>query len=198
MSLGEAEDFRRADDLSPEITVLLSGGIDSAACLNFYFCLGRPVCALNVNYGQGAAEQETRAAARLANFYGIPIAFRRLEAAGMKSVGEIRGRNAFLVQTAAMESLPSVTAIALGIHAGTPYSDCSPSFVVAMNGVLQLQSRRVELLAPFLTWTKGDVLQYCAQRSVPIQLTYSCEKGGDVPCGMCSSCLDRRALHACP
>jgi 7-cyano-7-deazaguanine synthase in queuosine biosynthesis len=38
-----------------EVLVLLSGGIDSAACLDFYKELGRPPCALFVDYGHPAA-----------------------------------------------------------------------------------------------------------------------------------------------
>jgi len=195
MSADGASEHR---SIAPEVLVLLSGGIDSSACVDFYRSLGRAVCALHISYGQGAAVQERQAAARVATHFGVPISFRRLESARPKSIGEVRGRNGFLVLTAVVERPPSVTAIALGIHAGTQYLDCSSAFVGAINETLRLDGKGLELLAPFLTWTKGDVLHYCAERSVPIQLTYSCERGGDTPCGVCLSCTDRRAAHACP
>jgi 7-cyano-7-deazaguanine synthase len=55
------------------VLVLLSGGIDSAACLDFYLDLGRTPCALFVDYGQLAARAELRAALAVADYYSVPI-----------------------------------------------------------------------------------------------------------------------------
>src|SRR6266498_1381467 len=92
----------------PEVLVLLSGGIDSAACMDFYMGMARAVSALHVDYGQAAEVQERRAAESVARFYGVPLECRRLEMADRKSVGEVPGRNAFLVLTAMMERPPTV------------------------------------------------------------------------------------------
>lgn len=45
-----------------EALVLLSGGIDSAACVAFYRRLGNDVAAVFVDYGQPVREQEERSA----------------------------------------------------------------------------------------------------------------------------------------
>lgn len=57
MSGGEYTKLAATDvrGLDLEVLVLLSGGIDSTACLDFYLQLGRPSCALFVDYGQPAA-----------------------------------------------------------------------------------------------------------------------------------------------
>ena len=184
------------DGLAPEILILLSGGIDSAACVDFYKKLRRPICALHVEYGQSSAAQERHAAERIAAHYDLPLHRRRLALASIKFQGEIRGRNAFLVLTAIMECPASIRAIALGIHLGTGYADCSGDFLNALNRLIQAHGYALEVLAPFVSWCKEDVLSYCARRRVPLHLTYSCEAGGDVPCTRCRSCLDRRGIDA--
>ncbi len=186
----------RRNGAAPEILVLLSGGIDSAACVDFYRKLHRPVCALHVQYGQPSGAQERRAAERIAAHYNLPLHVRRLALASVKSQGEIRGRNAFLVLTAVMECPASIRAIALGIHLGTGYADCSGDFLSALNRLMQTHGYALEVLAPFVSWHKEDVLSYCVRRRVPLHLTYSCEEGGDVPCTRCRSCLDRRGIDA--
>ena len=182
---------------SIEILVLLSGGIDSAACLHFYHRLGRSTGCLFLNYGQPANVREEHPATAIARYYAVPLMVRRLTGCGPKTTGEIAGRNTFLVGTGLLERTPSVRGVALGIHAGTPYPDCSPRFVAAAQELATLQSVRVDILAPFLLWTKADVLTYCADEHVPVHLTYSCEAGDPSPCGRCSSCLDRGATDAC-
>lgn len=180
----------------PEVLVLLSGGVDSAACLDFYLDLGRAPCALFVGHGQPAEPHEERAARAVADHYGVPITCLQLTEAKPKSSGLISGRNAFLMTAAMMERPPSVFVIAAGIHAGTGYTDCSEAFVQRMQAVLDLYSEYVQLAAPFVEWTKADILEYCCLKGVPVELTYSCERGLDSPCGRCLSCLARTRIDA--
>jgi 7-cyano-7-deazaguanine synthase len=180
----------------PEVLVLLSGGVDSTACLDFYIDLGCDPCALFVGHGQPAERHEARAARAIASHYGVSIACLRMMQARQKTSGLISGRNAFLVTTAMMERPPSVSVVAVGIHAGTGYADCSVEFVEGMQTVLDLYSEGLQLVAPFLEWTKANILEYCRLKDVPLGLTYSCERGLASPCGECLSCLDRKALDA--
>lgn len=181
----------------PEILVLLSGGVDSTACLHFIREIDRPVCAMFVDYGQPACGQERFAARSVANSYGTTLIERSLTNAHPKKEGLISGRNAFLLSLALMESPSTVTAIAIGVHSGTDYEDCSAGFVSEMNSLFRLSTEgRVGVMAPFVEWTKADVWCYCQTSRVRIELTYSCETGGKVPCGKCLSCLDREAMHA--
>ena len=113
-----------------------------------------------------------------------------------KSEGEVAMRNASLFALAAMERPQSVWGVAAGIHGGTPYADCSESFRTAMQALARLQERPVDVLLPFLTWTKSDVLSYCEAERVPVHLTYSCERGATPPCGECTSCRDRKEFDA--
>ena len=178
--------------------VLLSGGIDSAACLDFHRRQRFTLSGLHVTYGQAGASREEAAALAIANHYQIPLTLVTLVNARYKSAGEIQGRNAFLIFTALME-LGSVipTIVALGVHSSTAYYDCSPGFLDSIQAIVDGQCEGcVRVTAPFLNWTKRDIWDYCVEHRVPVELTYSCERGLDQPCGLCLSCGDLEALRA--
>ena len=122
----------------PEVLILLSGGIDSTACLDFYLRLERPSCGLFVDYGQLAAAREWQAARDVASYYDIKVTRIRWEGAKSKGGGLISGRNAALITTALMERSESVGIIAAGIHAGTEYADCSAEFEEKIQLVLDI------------------------------------------------------------
>jgi 7-cyano-7-deazaguanine synthase len=180
-----------------EVLVLLSGGIDSAACVDFYKDLGRPPCGFFVDYGQPAARLEAQAAKSVAAHYSIPLMSLKWHGCQTKHAGLIPGRNSFLIAAAVMERPPSISVIAIGVHSGTDYPDCSQYFLDTMQLALDAsESRSLQLAAPFATWSKAEVVEYCKVRNVPLHLTYSCESGSEPPCGSCLSCKDRRSFLA--
>lgn len=180
------------------VYILLSGGMDSAACVRYYSSLGRTMRAVFVDYGQAAAHLELASARAVARHYGVALDEMSVVGPRAFAVGEVPGRNALLVIAAAMCFPERSGVIALGIHAGSPYYDCTPRFVEAMNTILDgYTDGRVRCEAPFVEWGKADVWNYCQETAVPVALTYSCEAGQNPPCGRCLSCLDRRDLDAC-
>lgn len=180
-----------------EVLVLLSGGIDSTACIDFYRQLGRSPCAAFVDYGQAAARLEARAANAVTEHYSVPLLSLTWRGCQTKGGGLIPGRNCFLISAALMERPRSVSLIAIGVHAGTEYPDCSQLFLARMQSLLGVsENGAVQLAAPFATWSKADIIAYCGIRKVPVHLTYSCERGTEPPCGLCLSCKDRRLLLA--
>ena len=46
--------------------------------------------------------------------------------------------------------------------------------------------------APFVNWTKAQVVKKGLELNVPYELTWSCYEGGETPCGVCGTCVDRR------
>lgn len=177
------------------VTVLLSGGIDSTACLAFYLSQKHTTDALFIEYGQASINQELRAAQSISRHYRIQL--HRIKVAGVtqKGGGLIVGRNAFLLGLALMEFRRETGLIAIGIHAGTNYADCSRPFVRRMQAIFDCcASGRIRIAAPFLAWSKRDILAFAAGRSVPIHMTYSCERGATQPCGSCLSCSDLEKL----
>lgn len=185
--------------MESEVIVLLSGGVDSTACVHFYKEMGRPTGAFFIDYGQAAALHEYDAAEKVAKYYSIPLKNFRWHGANPKTAGLILGRNCFLFAAALMECSASALVIASGIHVAPEYPDCNEIFMNRMQAVLELyQERNLQISAPFLSWNKGDIYAYCRERGVPFELTYSCENGEAHPCGICFSCKDREMFYACP
>jgi len=181
------------------VLALLSGGIDSTAAVAFYLSRGCNVACLFVDYGQVAAPKELAAAHRVTVHY--KVALRHVTCAGVcgKQGGLILGRNAFLLFTALMEFDAQSGVLAMGLHAGAPYFDCSRAFAEAARSILDgYADGRIRIGVPFLEWSKRDIWQFCQDRHVPVHMTYSCELGREQPCGECSSCKDLEALNACP
>lgn len=183
---------------SSEVLVLLSGGLDSTACLRFYIDLGRPTCGMFIDYLQPAANREGRAAREVADYFGVPLYMAQWRGQiKKKQPGVVVARNAFLLTAALMERPESVTAIALGIHAGTQYADCSRDFIDQMRITFDIYSGgSVHVVTPFVDWSKSEVWEYALSSNVPIDLTYSCESGTTPSCGHCLSCIDRAGLES--
>jgi 7-cyano-7-deazaguanine synthase len=178
--------------------VLLSGGIDSAACVRYYLDLGFQLKGLFIDYGQRARGNESKSAIQVANHYGIPLDRLSLSPARDFGPGEIRGRNAFFIISALLFYPQFKGILSLGIHSGTPYYDCSHQFINDIKTIIDAYAGgEVQIDAPFLAWDKSMIYVYCKEKGVPIHLTYSCEAGTDPPCSKCLSCKDREALDAC-
>ena len=181
-----------------KIVVLLSGGVDSSCCVAFYRQAGHEVTGTFVDYGQPVNKREEGSAIAIANHYGIPLQVIRSEGPPQTFGGEIAGRNAFLVFAAFLHAPLKVGLMALGIHAGSPYYDCSEHFVDHVNALLAGYSDgKVSVAAPFLGWSKKAVFDFCHEAKVPVEITWSCEVGPLVPCGRCLSCEDRARLNVC-
>jgi 7-cyano-7-deazaguanine synthase len=176
--------------------VLLSGGIDSCATLALYRRRSSSTSALFVDYGQAAAHQERSAVQRVAAHYDVAVSTAQCTGLGEFGAGYVRARNALLLQMALAAAPFEVGQIAMGLHAGTPYADCTPTFVVEMQRSFDLYcDGKIRVVAPFINEDKKAVVAFCREAAVPIDITYSCEHGISPPCGECLSCLDRKALH---
>jgi len=51
---------------------------------------------------------------------------------------------------------------------------------------------QLKLEAPFVRLTKAEVVKIGLRLNVPYELTWSCYEGGERPCGVCGTCIDRR------
>ena len=108
-------------------------------------------------------------------------------------------RNGLFLSSAASIALSKeCSVIYYGAHsddaAGSAYPDCSDAFNNAMKDAIYLGSgKQVTIEAPFVNWTKADVVKTGLQLKVPYELTWSCYEGGEKPCGKCGTCIDRAA-----
>ena len=92
-------------------------------------------------------------------------------------------------------------AIYIGAHAddaaGSAYADCSEEFVDAMNAAIGIGTYGlVHIEAPLVGMNKAGVVAEGLRLGVPYELTWSCYEGGDVQCGTCGTCIDRKAAFA--
>jgi 7-cyano-7-deazaguanine synthase len=178
-----------------KVVVLFSGGIDSMAVAHFYQQAGYDIVTMFFDYGQMAKNAECFHADKVANYMGLCFKPYKSVDLSIISDGEIAGRNALLVLQAFAIQKYGIYKIALGIHDGTDYPDCSMLFVEKINALLDLYTGGTVICeAPFVKFCKHEIIEYAKQNSLPIELTYSCEKGVMPPCGECLSCLDRKVL----
>ena len=179
-------------DSDKHCVVLMSGGIDSSAALVACQELGISLSGIFVDYGQPAARSEWESAQRVVSHYQIEIEKVDLGISLVSDRGEFFGRNALFILTAAGTIPQRPLVVTLGIHALADYYDTTPLFVRQMQRVLNGYSGgAVTLSAPFLAHTKAEVVRFSKENSVPLHLTYSCERQDAPACAKCPSCRDR-------
>jgi len=107
----------------------------------------------------------------------------------------LTGRNVVLLSKAAIYcAQQGIPRIALGPLAGNPFPDATPEFFTAMARALSLGlAHEIEVVAPFVSMHKPDVVRLGLELGVPLELTLSCMKPRDgLHCGQCSKCRERR------
>ena len=165
--------------------------------MDFYLRRKVSIQCIHFQYGQPNGQSEAEAVEKLTNYYGLEKSVVQLGFPLMKRKEELLGRNTFFVLAASSLGVTPAR-IALGIHSGSPYYDCSRLFIEDCQRVLDGYFQGiVRLEAPFLDFGKRDIVRYCKTNNVPIQLTYSCQTQNYPPCGKCTSCLDRQQIVGC-
>jgi 7-cyano-7-deazaguanine synthase len=105
------------------------------------------------------------------------------------------GRNIVLLAKAGIYcAQQGMTRLALGPLAGNPFPDARPRFFEAMAEALSLGlDHGIEVATPLRDLHKEDVIRRGIELGVPLELTLSCMNPvGDVHCGACSKCRERR------
>lgn len=111
-------------------------------------------------------------------------------------------RNGLFLSTAASIALSKgCSVIYYGAHrddaAGNAYPDCSKEFEDAMSeAVYQGSGKMLRLEAPFIGWTKAEIVKKGLEIGVPYEFTWSCYEGMEKPCGVCGTCRDRAKAFA--
>lgn len=180
----------------PLVVVLFSGGIDSTGLIHYYLSKNYLIKAVHFNYGQANYSKEKEAIKAIGDYYGVETSYVDFGFKLNNSSGEYIGRNPLFILVASNLINSSNSKIAIGIHQGTAYYDCSAQFLRDCQQILDGYFGGTVLIeAPFIDFSKKHIYEYCLINNVPIHLTYSCEKSNVKPCGECSSCKDRRILN---
>jgi len=91
------------------------------------------------------------------------------------------------------------SAIYIGAHIQdySGYPDCRPEFFSAFNKVIScgtksgVEKRKIKIESPLIHKNKAQIIRIAGALGVPFELTWSCYRGGRIPCGECDSCYFR-------
>ncbi|MCX6993470.1 MAG: 7-cyano-7-deazaguanine synthase QueC [Kiritimatiellaeota bacterium] len=105
----------------------------------------------------------------------------------------------FLALAAAYAEARGIADVFYGAQAQDRYGywDCTQEFLDRMNAVMGLNRRQPVILhAPFMLMRKSEILKIGLDLGVNYAETWSCYRGEDKPCGVCPSCVERRAAFS--
>jgi len=78
------------------------------------------------------------------------------------------------------------------------YPDCRPEFYASATETVRLGSKlgtqygvAIRIETPLIAMTKAEIVRAAVTAGAPLEHTWSCYQGGDIPCGRCDSCLLR-------
>lgn len=189
------------NDNSTQALVLLSGGLDSTACLAWAlqkYGLGA-VSAVAFDYGQ-RHRREIKAARSIAGVCRVPISVVELEPFKETGLtggpGDLEGQNIvvpdrnykMLKRAALLPSLPDVLVFGACAADQSDFEDCRPAFFEAT-----AKEMRCAIETPVIEMTKADVIAWFPQLGASSLLiyTWSCYAGDEKACGYCQACRAR-------
>jgi len=201
-----------------KVVVLCSGGMDSVAALYQSHRDHAVVAVLSFHYGSKHNEREIPFAALHAKALGLRHEVIRLdfmdslfrsdllcsggaipeghyEEASMKQT-VVPFRNGIMLSVAAgfAESCEA-EAVVIAAHSGDHviYPDCRETFMRAMGDAIRRGTHEeIRLLRPFIDLDKAGIAARGAGLGIDFGQTWSCYQGGDLHCGRCGTCVERR------
>ncbi|MEG1508377.1 MAG: 7-cyano-7-deazaguanine synthase QueC [Akkermansia sp.] len=203
---------------SQDVAVLLSGGLDSSVALHWAASTHHVVLALSFDYGSKHASHELACATQQAQALGIEhhiIDIKHLSQflksslleggdnipdgsyeQGNMSQTVVPFRNGiFLAIAAGIAESHGAQGIVIAAHSGDHdiYPDCREEFMTAMAQAIQQGTyAQLGILRPFIHLSKGEIVKLGHQLHVDFAHTYSCYKGGQIHCGTCATCIERK------
>lgn len=200
--------------------IIISGGMDSTVLLYEY--KDRIALAVSFDYGSNHNDKEIPFAKMHCDRLGIkhitiPLQFMKeyfhsslLEGAeavpegnyddeNMKST-VVPFRNGIMLAIAAgLAENYGLKHVMMANHGGdhTIYPDCRPEFVKGMSNAIAAGTYDgITLEAPYTNITKGDIAAKGKALGIDFAETWSCYKGGEVHCGKCGTCTERKEALA--
>jgi 7-cyano-7-deazaguanine synthase len=206
--------------MTDRAVVLVSGGMDSATAVYETMERGYEPYFLHTSYGQETEDRERECAEALAEAVDAPeflhVETEHLAAIGASSltdddieVGDadpdsdeipasyVPFRNANLLSMAvSFAEANDCSAVFIGAHSEdfSGYPDCRPAFFEAFQGVIDAGTKPetdIDLVAPFVEWSKTDIVDRGLELDVPYEITWSCYRSEEPACGTCDACAFR-------
>lgn len=200
--------------------LVLSGGMDSVTMLYEY--ASTIDLAVNFTYGSNHNERELEMARYHCDKLGIELVEIALPFIGelfnsslleggetvpdadydfdnMKST-VVPFRNGIMLSAAAgLAESRGLSAVMIANHSGDHaiYPDCRDGFIKAMaKAISEGTYDHIELRAPYTLLSKAQIVEHGKNYGVDYGMTYSCYKGGELHCGTCGTCRERKQAFA--
>ena len=196
--------------------LILSGGMDSTTMLYEY--RDDIALAVSFHYGSNHNDKEIPFARYHCEKLGIkhitiPLAFMKqyfrsslLEGSeaipegnyddeNMKSTVVPFRNGIMLAIVAGLAETYGLKHVMMANHGGdhTIYPDCRPAFVEAMSAAIAAGTYEgITLKTPYTNITKGEIARKGKALGIDYTQTWSCYKGGEVHCGKCGTCRERK------
>lgn len=206
--------------MSDGAVVLLSGGMDSATAAAEARARGHELYLLHTSYGQQTENQEFQCARTLADEFGaadfLNIETDHLARMGASSLTDdsitveeadldsdeipssyVPFRNSNLLSMAtSYAEVNDCSAVFMGAHSEdySGYPDCRPEFFEAFQDVVDVGTKpetTISIEAPFVEWSKTDIVERGLELDVPYAHTWSCYRDETPACGTCDACAFR-------
>ncbi len=202
--------------------VLLSGGMDSVTALHWARQHHDVQGALSFDYGAKHHHRELPMAAAQCAILGIPhrvidtrfinecftssllqsggaIPDGHYTAENMKST-VVPFRNGIMLSIAAgYAESRGAAGLVIAAHSGDHaiYPDCREDFLAPMaEAIRQGTYAGIQVLRPFVDLDKTAIVRLGVELGVDFAQTWSCYKGGEIHCGTCGTCVERREAFA--
>jgi 7-cyano-7-deazaguanine synthase len=201
-----------------KVVVLVSGGMDSVTALYDAARKYRVIAGISFNYGAKHNDREIPFAAYHCRKLGIrhevislDFMNRLFKSDLLKGGGEIPEghyeestmkqtvvpfRNGIMLSiVAGFAESKGAQGLVIAAHSGDHaiYPDCREDFMRAMGDAIRLGTYvQVEVIRPFIKMNKAEIAKRGRELGVDFGYTWSCYKGGEIHCGKCGTCVERR------
>ena len=200
--------------------ILVSGGMDSCVSAASAISDGYEVAFLHVNYGQLTEKRELRAFHEIGDYYDIKksmvVDIMHLAIIGGSCltdkeikvpdanlddidipVSYVPFRNANLLATAvSWAEVIHAKKIYVGAveEDSAGYPDCRRAFFDSFEKVISDGTKpetEISIVTPLINLSKKEIIEKGLELNAPLNLTWSCYKEENTPCGECDSCALR-------
>lgn len=206
--------------MKKDALMVLSGGMDSVTMLYEY--ASTIDLAVNFVYGSNHNERELEMARYHCQKLGIELVeialpfigelFNSSLLEGAETVPDadydfdnmkstvVPFRNGIMLAAAAgLAESRGLSAVMIANHSGDHaiYPDCRDGFIKAMSkAIAEGTYEHIELRAPYTLLSKSQIVEHGKLYGVDYGMTYSCYKGGEIHCGTCGTCRERKQAFA--
>lgn len=203
------------------VVVLVSGGMDSLACVAIANEQYSNLALLHLNYGQKTEKKELEAFKNIAEHYNIVESRRKIiDVSFLKQIGGssltdplikvkksidnsseipdsyVPFRNTHIIAMAVSWSeVIQAKKIFIGAveEDSSGYPDCRPSYYKAYNQLIKEGTKKqdIEIITPVIHMKKSEIIKKSIKLNAPLHLSWSCYAREDKSCGVCDSCALR-------